>query len=378
VATLARDKGFEFHSIKFDTSAYTNAHGVSIQMAARQLRYEWFNELRQRHEYDYLVTAHHLNDNLETAILNLTRGTGIAGLRGMRSIASSIIRPLMSFTRLEIEAYAKKRKLNWREDASNVSDDYQRNFLRHKVIPLLKEINPSLENTFYNNSKRLLGEEELLDFAIQQIKSKYTSQQSDQLKIEKAVFKLFENKSGVLLKLIGTFGFNLTQCEEVVGHLTGQSGTIFRANNYELVVDREVLIVSERKMNPLTLTVEEKDEVLFTNNFSITITMDSATNFIKNNDPLNAQLDKDKLKFPLVIRSWQSGDFFYPLGMKHKKKLSDFLIDCKVSMADKNHILVMETEGKIVWLIGHRIDDRFKITPDTKTVISFNINPRIS
>ncbi len=371
VKTLANLYNVPYFSIQFNTNTYAEEHGLSIQMAARQLRYDWFEKIMEKGNFDFLFTAHHLNDNLETSLLNFTRGTGISGMRAMEFQHEKIVRPLLTFTRAELEAYVKLHQLKWREDSSNITSDYHRNFIRHQVIPILKEINPSLENTFANNATRFLGEEELINFAVDQIKHKYIFEEGDGLTIKKEMLQLFKYKSGVLYKLIKEFGFNLDQCEDVIASLNGQSGKQFQASQFTLTNDREFLLITKNSSEIISVKITELDEFIVTKNVELSISSTSTWK-LSNNSNI-AMLDKCLLQFPIILRSWKPGDYFYPLGMTHKKKVSDFLIDLKISMADKNQVLVLESAGNIVWVVGHRINDRFKITPKTETAITFKI-----
>jgi len=375
VKELAEQYGVSFFVTRFDTLTFAKKHGVSKQMAARQLRYQWFAETMRNEKIDFLMTAHHLNDNLETALLNFVRGTGISGMRGMPSQADKLIRPLLLFTKEELQFYAKSKNLKWREDASNSSSDYHRNFLRHEVIPKLKEINPSLENTFLHNATRFNAEEELVKFAHQYLATQYVSQNNNQVIISKEVISQFHNKAGVLWELIKEYGFNVDQCELVMDSIFGQSGKQFHTNEFTLTIDRESFIITKQSIENQLIEIKENNTSIELNNCEITLT--ETQNVAFSSSPLEAYLDRDCLKFPLLIRTWKNGDLFYPLGMDKKKKVSDFLIDEKISVPDKNKVLVMESENNICWIVGHRIDDRFKITNQTKSILHLKIKHRI-
>lgn len=375
VKELAEQYGVSFFVTRFDTLTFAKNRGVSKQMAARQLRYQWFEEIMRKEKIDLLMTAHHLNDNLETALLNFVRGTGISGMRGMPFQSNNLIRPLLLFRKEELEFYAKSKNLKWREDASNSSSDYHRNFLRHEVIPKLKEINPSLENTFLHNATRFNAEEELVKFAHQYLATQYVSQNNNQVIISKEVISQFHNKAGVLWELIKEYGFNVDQCELVMDSIFGQSGKQFHTNEFTLTVDRESFIITKQSIENQLIEIRENDTSIELNNFELTLAETKNVEFSSSH--LEAYIDRECLKFPLFVRTWKNGDFFYPLGMDKKKKVSDFLIDEKISLPDKNKVLVMESENNICWVVGHRIDDRFKITDQTKSILHVKINYRI-
>ncbi len=356
---------------RFDTNNHAWENGLSIQLAARELRYAWFEELLTSEKFDKLATAHHLNDSLETVLLNLCRGTGIEGLAGIPLQNKSIIRPLLFASRAEIEDYAGVEKISWREDSSNLTDDYQRNFLRHQIIPKLKEINPSLEHTFLSTLEKVRGGVELMKEGHKQLEKTFLSIVEGKTYIRKEAFQSFRHAAPVLWEMIKQFGFNVEQCEEINQSIRSQSGKRFLTSTHQLVIDRECLIISLRQ------DFWEQTEILTGQEKS---TLGSWILDIKESEPiiksgkLEAVVDLEKLHFPLRWRKWKAGDSFCPLGMEHHKKISDFLIDQKISITDKDAVTVIESDGEIVWVVGHRVDNRFKITPQTKRAITFRIS----
>jgi tRNA(Ile)-lysidine synthase len=336
------------------------------------LRYQWFNELLREHHFDLIATAHHLNDSIETVLLNLVRGTGLDGLDGIESKKEKLIRPMLFATRQQIEDYAKGNKIDWREDKSNATDDYARNFIRHRVYPQLIELNPSLERTFRGNIDRIGGATELMLAGIEKWKTEFQTQKGNHIHLNKKGFEKSKNPEGVLWNLIKPFGFNLDQCQQIIKGLNRQPGKLFSSSEFKLVIDRVHLIISKAE-NELTKTligIDQTEAVL--GNFKVSIEMQNKNDFKR--DPSIAVLDFSKLNFPLQWRKWRNGDCFHPLGMEHKKKLSDFLIDQKISLIDKGTVTILESGNEIVWVVGLRIDDRYKVTEATKSTVVLRVS----
>lgn len=361
-----------FHGKRFETNNYAALHGLSIQMAARELRYAWFNELMQEYSYLLLATAHHLNDNLETTLLNFVRGTGINGMRGIPPKNDNIIRPLLAFTKNELVSYATNNKLTWREDASNESDDYDRNFLRHQVIPKLQELNPSLEDTFKRTNHSLLGAVAIFQLGLDHLCQQFVIQEKDRLQISKELMQYISYPEVVLWELLKDYGFNQTQCADAIT-AAGQSGKIFLSSGHQLTIDRKVWILTPIPNRLTPMEVKHNDKTVTFG--ALTMTIERSANNTFSNEPLEARLDADKITFPLLWRSWKEGDVFVPLGMDNKKKLSDFFIDAKISRTDKEVATVLEANGDIIWVVGYRLDNRYKITPQTKNVLQFRVQP---
>ena len=334
------------------TKNYATGKGISIQMAARELRYEWFNELIESTPGSLVATAHHVNDSGETMLLNIVRGTGIDGLTGIPVQNQNVIRPLAFASRDDINRYAAQHAITWREDESNLDDHYQRNFVRHRVMSLLKEINPSLDETMSKNFSRLGAERELMERSLAAIKEKFVLDKNNNIRIAKSSIEGFIHKSGVLLRMIEPFGFNFSQAESIAAAMDGQPGKTFFSDTHALVIDRDDLIISHYQWPEIDFSTYETTEISFTK------------------DPDVAYLDADRVGSSWCMRKWKDGDWFQPLGMQGRKKLSDFLIDQKISLIEKQSIRVIATsEEEIVWVVGMRIDDRFKITPETKRVL---------
>lgn len=372
VKALAKKYKVEFHSIKFDTSSFAKKNKLSTQIAARQLRYTWFEEIKNEFKYKYIATAHHQDDSIETFFINIIRGTSISGLHGILPKQGNIIRPLLFTNKNEIIAFVKKHKLNYREDSSNASDKYVRNKIRHQVIPLLKELNPNLENTITNNIQHLRDVESIYKRDIENKRSQVVT--GNTISIE--LLKKLNPISTYLFEFLKPYHFNAATIEEINSALTAESGKQFFSDTHRLIKDRNFLIVEEKsqKSNPdsyrgKSQKVKKNQKEIIIDGSKLTFNKSEKTfNFKLSTLNSVVQLDYDKLEFPLEIRKWQIGDVFYPLGMKGKKKLSDFFIDKKLPIQKKENIWLLTSNKKIVWVIGQRIDDRFKITDSTKNI----------
>lgn len=388
IEDLCKKQGITFHTIKFDTKQFVKKNKVSTQMAARTLRYEWFEKIRQEFNYTYIATAHHLNDSIETVLLNLTKGTGISGLRGILPKNGFIIRPLLFASREQIDSYVAENQLVWREDSSNASDDYQRNLLRHQVVPLLKKINPNFDQTFARNLERMQAVEADFRRNLNSFKATVMREENGVFFLKIAQIQTYQSSAYFLEELLKDFGFNYFQSREIYHSLDGLSGKIFHSSTHTLLKDREKLIITNTTTPPqLAPTGSEQEQKLpiaggwegsYTVKFegkilkfSLIDMADFEANFTKNSTTLF--VDYDKVVFPLMLRKWQEGDWFIPFGMKGRKKISDFLIDKKISMNLKKNIFLLTSEDKICWVVGHRVDDRFRITTNTQRVLKVEI-----
>jgi tRNA(Ile)-lysidine synthase len=373
VEELAEEMEVNIHIKKFDTKAYAKDSGLSTQMAARELRYQWFSELAEQKEYRYIVTAHHQNDLVETVLLNLIRGTGIAGLHGIKAKSGNILRPLLFASKEDILQYARENKLQWREDSSNESNKYQRNLLRLDVIPLLKKINPNLENTFLQSVEKISAAENIFNNYIEGCKIDFLSQKENYTVLEYDFLKEETEPRLILFELLRPFGFNYSQAAEIVESLDGDPGKKFISSSHLLVKDRSQLIITKKKEETKSaeISIEENTETVFLPWTEETIKFQLTTGFEKIQDTCIAFLDFEKLTFPLLARPWQAGDSFHPFGMKGKKKVSDFLNDLKVPLNLKENITVLLSGNDIVWVAGYRIDERYKASEDKKSLSLF-------
>jgi tRNA(Ile)-lysidine synthase len=370
VLQLAEDMELEVFVENFDTEAFAKDEKLSIQMAARTLRYLWFLELREQLKFDYILTAHHADDNLETFFINLSRGTGLDGLLGIPEVNNNIVRPLLPYSREDIENYAKEHKLAWREDSSNNSTKYLRNKLRHDVIPILKEINPHfLQNfaktqTFLNDSKFII-EDKISDVTNKVIKS--IEGHTVTLNIEE--IKNLSHPKAYLYELLKNFGF--TEWDDVFNLLDAQSGKQIKTNTHRLIKDRDCLLLSEiHTVNSQNIHISETDKIVETP-FGVLVFEEADA--VLETPKTVIYVDQDLLKFPLTLRKWEEGDVFYPLGMTGKKKLSKYFKDEKFSLLDKENTWLLCSDDAIVWVINKRADNRFRITDTTKHILKVEL-----
>lgn len=361
--------GIPFFCTRFDTNNYATEHKLSIQMAARDLRYAWFNELLKKQGFAKLATAHHFSDSIETVLLNWAKGGGTESLRGIAPQRGNIIRPLLFATREQINQYAADNEITWREDISNQTDDYQRNFIRHQVIPQLKRINVSLENTLLASSWKIDSELAFLDKQYAAWKAANCEEVNGTLRIAKKVLTDHTIAASLLWRSVRELNLSFEMCEEVIQSLHAQSGKQFFSSTHRLVIDRDFLIITVITNHLPEVMIEYGQTEVTMGKRRLKIAYDVPVKPVL--DSHVAVLDFEKTKFPLCWRTWKAGDYFHPLGMEQPKKLSDFLIDNKISLAEKDEVTVLESNGEIVWVVGYRIDNRFKLTTDTQKAICF-------
>ena len=367
------------HSVrKFDTTVYAKEKGLSIEMAARELRYGWFREMKEKKKMDYIVIAHHADDVAETVLINLCRGTGIKGLTGIKPVNGDILRPLLQCSRTDILKYIEDNQLGFRTDSTNNSLDYVRNKIRHQIIPTFKEINPSFQETTLENCETLKETEEIFRYGIQQLQNEILDCQEDEILIHISKTLASPAPYTLLYETLKTFGFNKTKIRDILNTHQATPGKQFFAGTHILVKGRTFWrLYDDSKRTPVTSFIEAPGQAsLAGKNFEISI-FPRTDHFEIPNHPEIACLDADKIKFPLLIRNWQTGDYFCPIGMKKsKKKLSDFFTDQKFSAKQKKECLLLVSENKIAWIIGYRPDDRFKITPFTRNILQIQLKNR--
>lgn len=359
VKELAKKHSIPIFTKSFNTKSFADEHKLSIQVAARELRYKWFASLAANIKFDFILTAHHADDNLETIIFNLTRGTGIDGLTGIPKKNGNILRLLIPFSRVAIENYAIAKKLNWREDKSNASTKYARNKIRHKVIPVLKELNPNLLDSLQNTVQHLQDAKSIVEAKIKEVKKEVIEEEknTESLKIRIDKLTAVENAKAYLYQILKEYHF--TEWNDVYHLLEAQSGKYVVSKTHQLLKDRKHLILTKRK--------PEKDtkNKFFIEKETKEIQQPVPLKITNNNNKTNANkkeiyVDKDLLNYPLIVRKWEKGDYIYPTGMLGKKKISKFFKDQKFSLVDKqNTWLLCDAKNNLIWIVGHRQDRRF-------------------
>ena len=370
VKKIAQKLKIPFFLAHFNTKNYSESKGISIQMAARDLRYAWFEEIRKKNNYDYIAIAHHGDDEIETFFINLIRGTGLAGFHGIKPKMGKIVRPLMYSNRKEIEEFVKKNKIKYREDSSNASLKYIRNKVRHELIPFFKKINPEIEKTIHVEINRIRQVEQEFLKIVEEQKLAIVTKENKLLKINIEKLIALENRELYLYEFLKPYGFSGDIIHQISDSLTRESGKKYFSSSHRIIKDRSSLILSGEnqvltqsfKINKSTKKIEnpiclQLKSIPYTSQFSIR----KENNF--------AMIDLDKLSFPLILRNWEAGDYFHPFGMKGKKKLSDFFTDLKLSLYDKeNSWLLCNKNGDIIWVVGYRISEKYKISTKTKNI----------
>jgi tRNA(Ile)-lysidine synthase len=377
VEKLSQKTSNQIFTIKFNTEEYAKKNKVSTQIAARELRYNWFTTLLQEHKFDYVATAHHANDNFETFLINLTRGSGLEGFTGIPEINDTIIRPLLPFSRADILKYAQKNNIEWREDASNASVKYTRNKIRHQIIPILKEINPSILDSFSNTIAHLKESQQIIEDRIAKISKEIISvnlsddKETIHLDIEK--INQLSNPKAYLYQFLKEYHF--TEWNDIYNLLTAQSGKQVFSKTHRLLKDRDYLILSQKNTS-ISTTVKEPFTIE-NNQSELKIPLQLSIKNVLHQPTANKKIiyvDKDLLKYPLIVRKWKNGDYIYPKGMQGKKKLSKYFKDEKFSLIQKeNTWLLCNGNDDIIWVIQHRQDRRFSASKNTKNTLQISL-----
>ena len=369
VSDLANKNKIPFHHISFDTNHYALSNKLSIQMAARELRYEWFEKVRREISADYIAIAHNQNDNIETFFINLINGTGLKGLRAIQNKNNFIVRPLMFASRNQIGEYVKSKSLNFREDSSNKSKKYQRNKVRHDLMPLLKQINPSIENTIADEIEIIKNTYSIFKEQVDRVVKEISCQTDDGIKISKNKLIKLEPIDTYLYEILNVFGF--TDLKSIKNSILSNPGKQFFSKSHRLLIDREFVFIEKIEDDFFNDILINKNTLILNSPINISFKISSNDQMDKIKD--TAYFDYEKLFFPLVIRKWKSGDKFIPSGMKGFKKLSDYFIDNKINRLLKEKILLICSNDDIIWVIGHRIDERYKATSKTKKMYIANL-----
>lgn len=364
------------HTTRFDTKAIAAERRLSIQLAARELRYDWFESLRKAHGYAAVVTAHHAGDVAETMLINLSRGTGIAGLHGIPERNGAIIRPLLFGTRKEIRAFAEEHDITWREDASNASDAYLRNAIRHNILPKLDELLPGATTRIAETAARIRDTESIYRAALERRLSRLKEQRGKDSYVPVRLLKKEEALTTIAFELFTPFGFSAEQISQVLGLLDAESGRQVSSSTHRVIRHRDFLVITaELQKDADLILVETIPATVQTPVGSFHFSWEDA-GLVMSDNPNVAMLDGKNITLPLVIRMRKEGDYFYPLGMgMKKKKLKRFLVDLKVPLHEKGRIRILESDKRILWIAGKRIDERFKVQPSTRTILTVVFEP---
>jgi tRNA(Ile)-lysidine synthase len=375
VRRLAEKHQTPFYKIDFDTTKYAAENGISIEMAARDLRYEWFYILLADLQAQAIAVAHHADDNIETMLMNLTRGTGLRGLTGISNRNGKVVRPLLCCSRKEIERYLFENGLNYVEDSTNKLNDYQRNKIRNQVIPLLEEINPSVRQTLYDTFERFADAYDIYSEKIDFLKKEIVLYEPDCVKIDIEKLKKQTGYKTILFEILHSFGFNSVVVRQISETLCKESGKQFFSGTHCLLKDRDQLIIYKKQqtenesylIHENTKEIHEPIELQFEK-------IERTADFQVSKEKNIIHLDFAKLQFPLTLRKWREGDVFQPFGLKGKKKVSDFFIDNKLSLLEKKSCWLLLSGNEIVWLVGYRTDHRFRVTEKTKEIMKISIS----
>ncbi|WP_162903046.1 tRNA lysidine(34) synthetase TilS [Taibaiella koreensis] len=368
---------------QFDTPALLEAQGGNLQELARELRYGWFETLRQELGFDLVATAHHRQDSVETLLINFFRGTGITGLHGILPQQGKIIRPLLAFTRAELEQYAREQELVWREDSSNSKDDYTRNAVRQHLLPAIEKIFPRAVDQLAGNTLRLREAELLYQESIERYRKKLIGQRGQDWYLPVLKLRQVQPLATILWELVKSFGFHAAQLTDILHLLDAESGRYVAAPDYRIIRNRNFLIITAQQAEASThILIEAGEASVDAPGYTLTVRTNTFGGeeemaAIRKLEPEQLCVDAGMLHFPLVLRPWKTGDYFYPLGkLRKKKKVSRYLIEQKVPLHEKEKVWVLESNKKIVWVVGRRADDRFRVTEQTVNCCYFSVKPR--
>jgi tRNA(Ile)-lysidine synthase len=375
VAEYCDEHNLAFYVKRFSTQDYSLEKGISIEMAARDLRYSWFDGMLVKHGFELLATAHHQDDVIETFLINLSRGSGIKGLSGIQPKSGRIIRPMLFTNRDEILDYCSKMKIGYRTDSSNQETVYKRNLIRHEILPLLEQVNPAFRRNALKTIGNLHETGQLFQQRMNEIKAFVYSEDDQGVMIHIEKLLAFSPLRTILFELIREFGFQIEQIDDIIDSLSKESGRKFFSEDYRLIKDRDYLLISPYQSKPDKVYYIEEDRIAI--KFPVNLSfekLERTSDFRFSTHPNVVDMDLDRLVFPLILRHWQEGEYFQPLGMVGLKKLSDFFIDEKYSIPEKENAWILASGNQVVWIVGKRLDDRFKITSKTKKILRIRLN----
>ncbi len=373
VASYAAEHNIPFHTMKFDTLGHAASKKISVQMAARELRYDWFRSIVSREGFDAVAIAHNLNDNVETFIINMLRGTGISGLTGMSQHRADIIRPLLFASRDEIAAFAAENGICFREDSSNAQIKYTRNRIRHKIIPEMERVNPGVINAITDTMSHLASTSEIVEAYIGGLKETLFRQTEEGFEAETNSLSALNPLAPHIYELFREFGISPKQTDDVISLMSAQTGKYIYTSTHRILSDRGRIMITEKdEEGPADYLFSSLDEMRMSGLFAdLRITEPDGEPLPAS--PLTACIDFDRLAFPVMVRNWEPGDRFMPLGMKQMKKISDFLIDLKIPVTVKEKVLLMLSGDEVVWVMGYRIDDRFRVTGHSTKILVLTV-----
>jgi tRNA(Ile)-lysidine synthase len=374
IQSLARKYDKPLYKISFNTKAYAKEKGISVEMAARELRYSWFEEIRSKYHYNWITVGHHRDDQLETFFLNLARGTGLTGLTGIKPVNGKIVRPLLFASRKEIRNYCSDNLLEYREDASNENIDIHRNKIRHQVIPLMEELNPAFRDSLIKTMGNLHDINKIKAAEIENAWERIAIRKGSDYYLSIAELNLLDPIATYLYEFLRPFHFNSEVVNDIVYSVGNLPGKQFLSHTHRLVRDRESLILTSLKRD--NQKVHYVDATCSELSSPVKMKVSIIERKYKFQIPDSTRIgciDIDKVQFPLIIRRWKRGDFFKPLGMSGIKKLSDFFVDQKMSIPEKENTWILANGEQVVWIIGRRLDDRYKITSATKNILKLEL-----
>ena len=374
VENICIKNSINFYSTVLDVDKLSTMRKISTQMAARELRYDFFKKILEKYKYSYIVTAHHLDDNIETIIFNFIKSTGYKGLVGIPFNKNKILRPLINISKEEIEDYAVSNNISWRLDKSNNSNKYSRNKIRNEVIPLLKEINPSLGKSLTESLKRIQKLSHDIKPRIDLFIQKFVDFKDDYINIKKDFIDDIEKYEILLFDFFHDYGFNYSQIENIIKSLKAKNQKKFISLNYELIIERKSIFIITKDFLVKTRYESKEIENIVLPFFNLSVKKYKKSLFTLNKSNNNAQLDFDKITYPICIRNYKKGEKFLPLGMRKNKKISDFLSDKKINYIIKlRQCVITDSTDSVLWVVGHQISNKFKVDSETKNILEFEI-----
>ncbi len=374
VADYCKKNAIQFFTTRFETKQNASDLKISIQMAARELRYNWFHDLAMQNDFQKIATAHNMNDLVETFLINLTRGTGIRGLSGIKASSGMVIRPLLFASRQEIETYVNVQNIHYREDSSNSETKYLRNKIRHDIIPIFKQLNPSFLTSVANTTQFLGEADTIFQQYISSIYSELIKPSGECFYLDKEKMLKSGISPAILFEILSPFNFSFETIKDIFKAVESTPGIVFYSRTHKMVNDRTTFIIKKTEKDELSQIFQiHFSDVEVETPVKLLLSKISLQNFVMDRSKSVASFDLDKVQFPLIIRKWRAGDSFYPFGMKGSKKLSDYFTDNKFSLIDKEECWILCSGEDIIWIIGHRSDDRYKIDTKTSNVLQIKL-----